>query len=416
MNQQTSENQVLEDFSASQKLYEFLKEKNCILYEVVVGSQAYGTATPQSDIDKKFVFCLPKKHIYGTKYYKQINLNKDYVGFEIKRFLELTASNNPTILELLNSPEDCVLHKHPIFDEVLKHKNEFITKQCAHSFGGYARQQITKALGMDKMQNWEMNRVERKEPIDFCNVVSGYNSFPLTELLDKIGMDQKFCGAAKIQGARDMHALFYDWKAHYMFSEKVKAPVRRFAKSFYKFINRITGASLGFGYKGIYKTGEGESKPESNSLRLSSIPLGEKAIAVFSYNKDGYTKHCDDYNKYQKWLKDRNTERWVETKTHGQKIDGKNMMHCKRLVQMAYEIAEGKGIIVRRPDAQELLSIRRGEVSLDELVSWANERIKGLDETFRNSNLPDSIDSEFVHNMLVKIRMEVYGEMEQNVF
>jgi hypothetical protein len=37
------------------------------------------------------------------------------------------------------------------------------------------------------------------------------------------------------------------------------------------------------------------------------------------------------------------------------------MMHCYRLVQMAREIAEGKGVIVRRENAAELISIRRGE-------------------------------------------------------
>lgn len=412
MNQQQNDNQVLTDHVASQKLYEFLRENGCILYEVIVGSQAYGTATPQSDIDKKFVFCLPKKHIYGTQYFKQIELNKDYVGFEIRRFLELTASNNPTILELLNSPEDCVLHKHPVFDDVLKHKNDFITKQCANSFGGYAKQQINKALGMDKMQNWEVQRVERKEPIDFCYIINGYNSYPLKDFLNKTGMDQKFCGIAKVPNARDVYALFYDWNAHYMFSDLVKPSIRKLAKSWFKFVSRINGMSLGFGYKGIYKTGEGESKPESNSLRLSSIPNGEKSILVFSYNKDGYTKHCDDYNRYQKWLKDRNTARWVETVNHGQKIDGKNMMHCKRLLQMSFEIAAGKGIVVRRPDADELLAIRRGEVPLDELVQWANEKIAGLNAVFEASDLPESVDPKFIHNLLVSIREKVYGEVE----
>jgi hypothetical protein len=36
------------------------------------------------------------------------------------------------------------------------------------------------------------------------------------------------------------------------------------------------------------------------------------------------------------------------------------MMHCYRLVQI--EIAEGKGVIVRRENAAELISIRRGEL------------------------------------------------------
>jgi hypothetical protein len=42
------------------------------------------------------------------------------------------------------------------------------------------------------------------------------------------------------------------------------------------------------------------------------------------------------------------------------------MMHWPRSNIMAIEIGEGKGINVRRPDAAELLKIRRGELNLDE--------------------------------------------------
>jgi hypothetical protein len=38
----------------------------------------------------------------------------------------------------MNTPEDCVIYKHPLYDLILEHKNDFITKVCAKSFGGYA--------------------------------------------------------------------------------------------------------------------------------------------------------------------------------------------------------------------------------------------------------------------------------------
>ena len=110
--------------------HEFLVENGLILFETIVGSQAYGTQTPTSDIDKKFVYILPEDYILGTGYVEQINVNKDYVGWEIKRFLELMGSNNPTVLELLNSPEDCIVTKNPLFDVIIAHKDEFITKIC----------------------------------------------------------------------------------------------------------------------------------------------------------------------------------------------------------------------------------------------------------------------------------------------
>ena len=166
---------------------------------------------------------------------------------------------------------------------------------------------------------------------------------------------------------------------------------------------------MGFGYKGIVKTGEGANAAESNQLRLSSIPKGEKAICNIIYNKDGYTMHCKDYKEYQEWLENRNEARYVETQEHGQRIDGKNMMHCMRLIRMAQEIGRGEGIIVRRPDAQELLSIRRGEVDLEQLIEMADEAIAEMDEIFKKSVLPNKVHEGLVDALLVMIRREFYN-------
>ena len=133
--------------------YHFLKENGFILFETITGSQAHGTNTETSDIDKAFVYILPEDDILGIEYKEQLKIHKDFMGYEIRRFLELLRSGNPTILELLNSPEDCVLIKHPSFDFLLSEKEKFITKACENSFYGYARQQRTKAEGLEKLQN-----------------------------------------------------------------------------------------------------------------------------------------------------------------------------------------------------------------------------------------------------------------------
>jgi predicted nucleotidyltransferase len=96
-------------------------------------------------------------------YTKQINVNKDYTGWELNRFLELMETN-PTVLELLNSPEDCIISKHPLFDLVLGHKQDFITKICKDSFGGYARQQIKRLIDKTKLGK---DKVTRKDLLDF---------------------------------------------------------------------------------------------------------------------------------------------------------------------------------------------------------------------------------------------------------
>lgn len=147
----------------------------------------------------------------------------------------------------------------------------------------------------------------------------------------------------------------------------------------------------------------------SNQLRLSSIPKGETPVVVITFNKDAYTQHCKDYLAYQEWLENRNEARYVETQEHGQQIDGKNMMHCIRLIRMAQEIGRGEGIQVRRADAQELLAIRRGEVDLDNLIQMADQAIEEMDNIFDNSDLPNKVNPELVNTLLIKIRKEFYG-------
>ncbi len=359
-----------------EELYNLIEEKapgSVPIYLVIRGSHAYGTNIETSDTDYAGVFVQSMDSILGSKYKEQVNDDKnDIVIYEIQRFLELLAKNNPTILELLNTPEDCVIYKHPIFDEVLANRDKFITKVCANSFGGYAKQQIGRAKGQNKKQNWEMNRVVRKSPLNFCYVIGGNRNkngtIPLIQWLVNKNIDQRECGLVKLDNARDTYALYYN--------EENK-------------------------YKGVVND-------NSNELLLTAVPKGDLPIIYISYNMDGYTKHCKDFNSYQKWLEERNETRWVDVKSHGQKIDGKNMMHCRRLMDMAREIGEGKGINVRRENAQELIDIRKGKVDLDTLITHIESEIKNVDKIYKNSTLPDAINMDFVEDILLDIRKNIY--------
>lgn len=386
--------------------YKWLKERNLILYEVISGSIAYGTNLPTSDEDRRYVYILPIDYILSGNMVEQVNDDtNDVVGYEIGRFLSLISSANPNLLELLNMPEDCVVYKNPIFDLILDSKGKFLTKKCKNSFAGYAHAQIQKARGQDKKQNWEKDKVTRKDVLDFVYVIEGEKSIHWKAWNEFKGYDEKFCGVVNVPNARDVYAVYFDGDAYSCFSDKLSEGHKELNKK------RVleSGKSMGLGYKGLVKTGEGANSTESNQLRLSSIPKGEKPICVITYNKDGYTQHCKDYLSYQEWLEKRNEARWVDVKSHGQKIDGKNMMHCKRLMEMAKEIGEGKGIIVRRPNASELIAIRKGEVDLQTLIDKVEEEIKEVDRIFEESNLPEKIDEFFINNLIINIRKQIYN-------
>ena len=397
-----------------EELFRFIEEKAPgakPLLLVIRGSHAYGTNIETSDTDYAGVFIQSKEDIFGFNYKEQINDDKnDTVIYEIKRFLQLLASNNPTVLELLNTPKDCIIYKDPIFDLVLENRDKFITKVCAKSFGGYGKMQIQKAKGQNKKQNWEKDKVTRKDVLDFVYVIEGPKSIPWKKWNDG-RYEEKFIGVVNVPNAMNVYAFYYDEDAHLYFSENISEETRIILAKQIELlkIRKESGQPMGFGYKGLVKTGEGQNVAESNALRLSSIPKGEEPICNIVYNKDGYSEHCKDYKSYEDWLANKNDARWVDVKSHGQKIDGKNMMHSRRLMDMAREIALGLGINVRRENVQELINIRKGKIDLQTLIYQVVKEIIEIDELFKNSNLPDSVDEKFVNNLLIKIRKYIYN-------
>lgn len=340
-----------------------------IIFKCVVGSQSYGTATPTSDTDIKGVYIQSIDDLITYGYCEQINTSKDETYYEVRRFLTLLQTANPTVLEMLYTPEDHIITKTPEFDLILAEKEKFLTKNCRFSFGGYAVAQIKKAKGLDKKMNWEKSRVDRKTPLDFTYAYEDGKTMPLIKWLSDRNLKQEYCGLVALDHFPNSYALYYDTNAD-------TSPM---------------------GFKGIILN-------DSNEVRLSSVPKGMSPLTVVQYNKDGYSMHCKDYNDYQKWLENRNTQRYVDIEHHDQQIDGKNLLHCRRLLDVAIEIATEGKMSVRRPNADYLLSIRRGEVDLETIITKAEEDIKVMDEAYMNSNLPDTCSEGFITDLLLKIR------------
>jgi len=357
-----------------------VSKEHKIIFKAIVGSQSYGTSTPTSDIDYKGVYMQHTDDLIGFGYKEQYEVGKDETYYELRRFLQLLQSANPTVLELLYSPDDCILEKSPVFDLLVNNRDKFLTQKCLLSFGGYAIAQIQKAKGLNKKMNWEGKKIERKTVVDFCQILNddGVGSTPLAIWLKKEGKSAEFCGLSKIDHLRDCYCLFYDHLA------EMKSTNPRFEGGTY-------------GYNGICKEG-------ANDVHVSSIPKGALKETLLYFNKDAYSIHCKDYKDYQTWLQNRNTQRYVDVKGHNQQIDGKNLLHCRRLLDMAIEIATHKTITVRRPNAEYLLQIRRGEHDLQSIIDKAEEDIKGLDELYKKSGLPKDCDASFVNSLLLKCR------------
>ena len=88
------------------------------------------------------------------------------------------------------------------------------------------------------------------------------------------------------------------------------------------------------------------------------------------------------------------------------KIDGKNMLHCIRLIEMSKEIAMYKTLIVRRPNAKDLIKIRKGELNLQEIIDKTDQLITEVEDAFEKSSLPESINRDLINNLLLDIRKQ----------
>ncbi|WP_426477674.1 nucleotidyltransferase domain-containing protein [Chryseobacterium sp. CBSDS_008] len=350
---------------------ESLKDKNLLLFETISGSRAFGLATENSDTDIRGVYYLPKEDFFGLNYIPQIsNETNDITYYEIGRFVELLQKNNPNILEILASPEDCIQYKHPLMD--LLKTEDFLSKLCKDTFAGYAVSQIKKAKGLNKKILNPVDK-ERKSILDFCFILDGQGSVPLKKWLHEDGLSQEKCGLINIDHTKGMYAFFYD-------------------------------ESGTLGYKGIIQN------EEANQVSVSSVSKNEKPIAYLFCNLDAYSVYCKDYREYWKWVAERNEDRYNVNQTHGQNYDSKNMMHTIRLLQSCEQIFKTSSLTIRVENRDELLDIKAGNQSYENVMKKAETLIQSIENHYPTSNLPDSPDLEKTTKILVEIRKKLYDD------
>lgn len=395
---------------------EELRKSGWIAYEYMRGSHMYHLNVETSDIDVGGVFICPKEMLFGLRssYQEQIADEKnDTVFYEFGRWIELLLKANPTALESLFAPKDCIIGEvHPAIQHIIDNKDMFLSKECFKTFYGYAVSQIGKARGLNKKI---VNPVtERKDILDFCYTFNGQGSQPIKDWLKERNLDQRYCGLVKVPNCRDAYGLYYDFAAYFKFEDVPH--VDRFlilANMFDPYdVDEITDDTNEriknkefFGYSGIVHPDE---ITKSNDVRLSSIPKGELPICAMFYNKDAYACHCRDYKEYKEWEKKRNPVRYESNLDKN--YDSKNVMHCMRLVRMAKELAQGKGFnVVRDADRQYLLDIRNHKFEYDDVMAQLENEKHEMEVAIENSTLPEHSDYEAINKLLIEARNKIYG-------
>jgi len=115
-----------------------------VIFQCIIGSQAYGLADSASDIDRRGIYLPPADlhwSLYGVP--EQLECHETQEAYwEIQKFLVLAAKANPNVLECLYSP--LVEKATPLAQELLGMREIFLSRLVYQTYNGYVISQFKK--------------------------------------------------------------------------------------------------------------------------------------------------------------------------------------------------------------------------------------------------------------------------------
>lgn len=330
------------------------------------GSHAYGTNTPASDEDFKGIAIPPKKYFLGAcNHFEQAELHEpDTVIYDIRKFFDLAAACNPNIIEVLHTdPSDHIL-VDPIGKIILDHKDDFLSKRIKHTFLGYSVSQLKR---IKTHKRWIMN--PPSSPPTRASL-----GLPESTLIPQ---DQLAAAQAGIQ--KELDRFQFDFMDQ--LNEPAKIEIRSIMSEMLAEL-KITA-------------------DEQWQSAARKIGLDDNFIQLMFKERE-YAGKKKEWEQYINWRKTRNPARAILEEKYG--YDTKHAYHLVRLIRMCREVLTTGKVIVKRPDREELLAIRNGAWSYDELIEFAESEDIKLNELYFSSNtLPKTPDREMLDNLCIEL-------------
>jgi hypothetical protein len=358
--------------------------ENCI-FETVVGSQAYGTNTPESDEDSVGVMIPGPEYFQG---FKRVEEFSDFEGvdrkiYAIHKAISLLLENNPNMLDLLWSPERCIKMTSPWWERILEHREKFLSKKCRYTFSGYAIAQLHRI------------KIHRKFLLDPPKSVPTRKEmglpddpvFPTSQLkavcyaaIDMIPEDRRH------EFLCELDQIYGDWVIP-LFARFLDPEQRKLAMEWLQM--GITAQVHAFQAIG------------TQYLKDEYYEMARKEAA--------FLNRKTEWGQYQQWSKSRNKKRAALEEKFG--IDTKHAMHLVRLCRMGQEILETGKVNVDRTsiDAEELKAIRDGAWAYERIEQYATDMDKRLEELYQTSKLPRSPDIDAVQNVCFHVVMDYHS-------
>jgi uncharacterized protein len=200
---------------------------------------------------------------------------------------------------------------------------------------------------------------------------------------------------------RGMADMFLSTKARHTFSGYAHAQLRRIKSHRAWLLNppKEKPTRKQFGLSEMSKVSKSELGAFDALVNEGKqVEMTQEILTLFLREKQ-YAAAKDNWDKYESWRAKRNEARAVLEAKYG--YDCKHGMHLVRLMRVCKEIlSEGK-VRVRRPDAEDLLSIRRGEWTYEQVVEHAEVLDKECELLYATSKLPRSPDREAIDRRVI---------------
>jgi predicted nucleotidyltransferase len=296
----------------------------------------------------------------------------------------------------------------------------FITRHGSHAYGtNIATSDLdfkgvcipTKEYFLGSMKKFEQleRQVNRGAPYDttimslqkFVNLASDCNP-NIIEILHVADDDIFFINEFG-EELRAMKDMFISTKARFTFSGYAHSQLRRIKTHRLWLLNppKEKPERRLFGLSETSKVSKSELGAfDALMAEGKEIEMTHEILALFLREKQ-YAAAKENWDKYERWKTTRNEARSALEAKFG--YDTKHAMHLIRLIRMCREILRDGKVLVRRPDAEELLAIRRGEWTYDQVVDHAEALELECGELYKTSKLPREANRLAIDDIVVSM-------------